>query len=476
MINANDLKSKTTDFNNLWQEIVHDIHYLETFGVKIKSKPNLKGTLTESSFDNLGANFALGYVMCFIASHFCRHCISSKEQCQTEVKEDRALLRTKQRYDDHCQIIQNSEKVDFSMTKGMKIYCKLNDITHFHILDNPSVDIMHDLAEGVIPFLLKNLFVYAFNKSIFDEVELDWMVQYHDYGWLSRRNLPSRVSISKRRVGQSAAQVLCLFKHLPMLLYKYKENENLKLVWPCVTSLLRIVEIVHAYELNDDHLCILNKEISNHLTYTKSAFDTHSRPKHHFMTHYASTVRKMGPLIYLSMMRYEAKHQQIKRLLGEDRNFQNINKTLANKHQKMMWYSKFTYKDDIETAKIEPATATECNHSQLNQDDLRKTKRAFINNYEYMPGLLFIHKSFLYQIKNVLIAEENYILIGKTCKVKNFNTFLNCFEIELDESSIEISVNVNDLSIKKTFEKKIVDQKMYTMAAIIDLKKEDVWK
>lgn len=245
LCNADDLKSKTTDFNNLWQEIVRDINYLETVGIEIDGRPNLKCTLTHLSFDNLGANLSLGYVASFSSSHFCRHCLRSKNQCHTTIEDNLNLLRTKAIYNEQLRIIQNSEQVKYDETQGLKFYCKLNDLLHFHIIDNPTVDIMHDLAEGVVPFLLKKLFLHAFDKKIFTESELNWSTQFYSYGWLRRHEIPSSICLNKRSLGQNAVQSLCLFKHLPMILHEYRENDHLQTLWPCVISLLRILEIVY---------------------------------------------------------------------------------------------------------------------------------------------------------------------------------------------------------------------------------------
>ena len=92
----------------------------------------------------------------------------------------------------------------YDETQGLKFYCKLNDLMHFHILDSPTVDIMHDLAEGVVPFLLKKLLLYAFEKKIFTENELNWMTQFYSYGWLDRHEIPSSICLNKRSLGQNA--------------------------------------------------------------------------------------------------------------------------------------------------------------------------------------------------------------------------------------------------------------------------------
>lgn len=478
LCNANDLKSKTTDFNNLWQKIVFDLKHLEEIGIEIDRRPNLKGTVTHLSFDNLGANFALGFVSSFVATNFCRHCIRPKDECRTAVTDDLTFLRTKELYDMHWQIIQNSEKVDYENTKGMKYYCKLNELSHFHILDNPSADIMHDLAEGVVPFLMKDLFVRAFEKKIFSETQLNWMVQYYDYGWISRRNKPSMINLSKRSLGQNAAQSLCLFRHLPFILHQYRNNSHLKEIWVCVTSLLKVVEIMHSYKLNDKHIQILKIEISTHLSSIKIHFKVHLRPKHHFMLHYPLQIQTMGPIVYLSMYRFESKHQQIKRFIGDNRNFRNINKTLAIKTQQISCNSSFTYTDEIQVSKIELVDISlfeKCQFEFDEQKQIFQVKWLRINDYEYMKNLLFIHEYYLYQIKFILLIANEYVLIGKLCNICEFDTFLNCFEIELNDVSTEISVNVSAITNKKTFELKTVNEKQYIIAATIDSNKEDTW-
>lgn len=314
LCNADDIKSKTTDFNNLWQEIVRDIKYLETVGVEIDGQPNLKCALTHVSFDNLGANQSLGYMASFSSNYYCRHCLLSKEQCQTAIQQDTHLLRTKTIYSEQLRIIENSEKVKYDETQGLKFYCKLNDLSNFHVLDNPTVDIMHDLAEGVVPFLLKNLLGHVINEKVFSENDFNWMTQFYAYGYLHRHDIPSQICTTKRSLGQNAAQSLCLFRHMPMILYEYREKEHLQTVWPSVISLLRIVEIVYSYEATDDLLNILQMEIQKHLASIQNILNEHLRPKHHFMVHYPYICRVMGPLIHLNMMRIEAKHQDIKRL------------------------------------------------------------------------------------------------------------------------------------------------------------------
>lgn len=73
LCNSDDLKTRETDFNNIWQIIVDELLILETKGIEIANGGNLKGTLVQTSFDNLEANIALGFSGSFNSNKYCRH-------------------------------------------------------------------------------------------------------------------------------------------------------------------------------------------------------------------------------------------------------------------------------------------------------------------------------------------------------------------------------------------------------------------
>lgn len=80
--------------------------------------------------------------------------------------------RTKLEYDEQLKMIENSTKIEFKETKGIAMYCALNDLKYFHMLDSMAPDIMHDVNEGAIPFLLKNLFEYVMKHKVCDEKKI----------------------------------------------------------------------------------------------------------------------------------------------------------------------------------------------------------------------------------------------------------------------------------------------------------------
>lgn len=480
--NADDLKSKTTDFNNLWDPIVRDLKFLEKVGIKFDDGTMMKGTLTHLSFDNLGANQALGFVSCFIASHFCRFCLCSRDECQLMTTENPTKIRTKESYASQLKTVENSEKVKYDETKGVKYYCKLSELDFFHIIDNPTVDPMHDIGEGCIPFTLKMLFEYAFHHKIFSEDELNYLVQFHNYGWLSRHKKPSKIMLDKRSLGQTASQSMCLFKNLPFIIWKYREHPKLKLVWRCVTSLLRVIELVESLETSDSQLKIMRIEIRIHLEEVKRCFKELFKPKQHFVEHYPTISTIIGPVDHISMMRFEAKHQQLKQIVNKTKNFIDINKTIAISHQQSLCLKGFTYKDHTETS-LRRVISLELfsKHQNLfenfryTQKNIFEIKYFHFNNYVYRHGLIFIHNSNLFLIETLFSVEKEILLLAQKMDLVGFDDFSNCIKVKEAPSQEVHLIRFEEIENKKTYDKFLAENVIYVIGATVDLNKTNFW-
>lgn len=309
---SDDIKTQETDFNDLWEHIVREIIQLETIGINIDSNTNIKGTIAYLGFDNLGANTSLGFVESF-NSYFCRFCTANRKETQKMIAEDRSKLRTLDNYTSHLEIVAESNKVDFSETKGVKRECALNKLNFFHILKNKTVDVMHDLNEGIIPFLLKHLFQYCITKKVFTEEWLQKRIQFFDFG-ASRKNSPSLLNLKKDNLNQNGSQLICLFRHIGFILHELRENETIKKIWICVQSLQQIIQICYSSEINENHVQALEKEITVYLSSILNVLGLTISPKSHILTHYPEIIREMGPVLHMSMLRYEAKHKSLKNI------------------------------------------------------------------------------------------------------------------------------------------------------------------
>lgn len=261
---SDDIKTEETDFNDLWRLIVNDLKKLEEKGICIDDNKVIKGTAIYIGFDNLGANSSLGFVESFGATNFCRFCTASKKETETMVIQDSKKLRTIEEYESHLKIVSESTKIDFNLTKGVKRPCALNELNFFHSLENKSVDIMHDLNEGAIPFLLQHLFAYCIKKKLVTEASLKKRILFYDFG-IDRKNAPSTLNLKKSNLNQSATQLLCLFRNIGFIFSDFELNEKLDKAWKCIESLQTIVQIAYSTDIHEDDLVSLTNNTSTFL-------------------------------------------------------------------------------------------------------------------------------------------------------------------------------------------------------------------
>lgn len=112
----------------------------------MKSKANLHKTL-------------FGFTESFNSHFYCRICNFSKAKCQSTCVEQTQNTRLERIYNTQIQKLKLNPHLDH--IEGDKSYCPFNDLQYFYIFTNISVDLMHDIPEGVIPFLIKMLFQYC---------------------------------------------------------------------------------------------------------------------------------------------------------------------------------------------------------------------------------------------------------------------------------------------------------------------------
>lgn len=332
-----NLKLEYTSLDNILELIVFEIKSLEENGLNIGNGVNLKGTMISFTFDNLGGNSLYGFVEGFRAKYFCRMCDLSNEECSSAVAEDPSRMRNISEY--NLQLIQlpKSEKKNINI-KGVKKHCLLNSIGNFHIFQNRNVDLMHDVLEGAVPKLLHNLFSYCVDKRILSAKELQDRVRDHNYGISNRCNKPSFLDLDKLNLNQNASQSYCLMINIPFMLIDKKDK--LMEIWICVESLLQIMQICFSDSITDTDLVLLEELVKTHLKNFSKLFKCTLKPKHHFLTHYASVIRSSGPVINNWMMRMEAKHKFFTDHAKRIKNCINVAKSLAVDHQQYLLNSK----------------------------------------------------------------------------------------------------------------------------------------
>lgn len=330
-----NLKADYSSLDNIVEHIVAEIKKIEEVGIVIPDGQVLKGSLICFTFDNLGGNSLFGFVESFKAKHFCRICEATREQCSVSTSELPAEMRQIGDYDDQLRQLQNSTE---KHVKGLKKGCLLNNIHNFHILRNKTVDMMHDVFEGIIPACLRALFNYCIAKNILTDTQIHNRIRDHNYGQLNIRNKPSTISLKQANLNQSASQSYCLMMNTPFILFDLKDR--LSDIWICVESLLGILQIILSDRVTENDLIELEKLIHLHLSKYIELFEMRLIPKQHHLTHYPTIIRAMGPLKNCWMMRMEAKHKFFTDHARKIKSRVNICKSLAEAHQKTVLHWK----------------------------------------------------------------------------------------------------------------------------------------
>ena len=138
-------------------------------------------------------------------------------------------------------------------------------------------------------------------------------------------------------VGGTASEVWTLLRFLLLLLSEANsglldapESEVLR-------GLIVIVQYAVSPVLFESDLVAFEKLVSEWLTPLTCTFvDFVLTPKFHYLLHYASQIRKHGPLRCCWTMRFEGKHQNLKSFLARSKNNRNVCKTIASRHQRFI--------------------------------------------------------------------------------------------------------------------------------------------
>lgn len=475
LCNADDLKSKTTDFNNILELIVSETKYLEETGITLDDGRQLKGTIINLMADNMGFNLALALAG-HSASYFCRICELPKESCQRVTAEILSTYRCSENYQRQLDIIDNSEgKFNLKDTCGVVRYCKLNDLTHFNIFENLSVDIMHDLTEGIIPLVLKNMLECCSNASIFKIDDVKKKIDFYSYPKQFRRNKPSSISLTRQHLGQNSSQMKCLMLNLPFILYQYQNNTAFRKIWICVQQVIRIFQMVHTMRFKKSMVNELRSLISEFLVNVKEIYQIALTPKLHYLTHYATILEKMGSLALMSMIRFEAKHSELKKIAQRTKNFININKTIAISHQESMCMKGNNFKDNFSYSNREKISISflekyvELNSVMLDPNKIFEIRCMKCNSFTFEREKVFSHESLLYKIEIVLELDSVIYFAAQKLDFLGIDDFTQSVKIKFPSEQCLSLIKFDLIEHKKCYPIKSMESKNFVIMDDLEL-------
>lgn len=454
---AQDIKKY--GFSAILEPLVSDLKVLETDGIEVPLfSDRLRGSVVQITGDNLGLHCLFGFVESFSAHYCCRFCLTERKDFQSIFDEDdsRVILRNKDLHHQHCQAIESNPALPH--VYGVKRSCLLDTLQYYDISDNLSVDIMHDILEGVAQYEMKLVLQYL-KKDFISSHEIIARIHSFNYGHTENKNKPPGVRLEEGTdLGLNAIQTWCLARNMPLIFGDLVPRGNK--FWQVFLLLLQIMDIVFSPFLTDGLTVCLKHLVAEHHRLFKSVFPEKALlPKHHFLIHYPRCIRNLGPVLHMWSMRYESKHSFFKK---QKKSFKNITKTLAIKHQNEM-----AYRIGLACRKTEmgPGKMITLDDSQKDREialnmnvdvhsPVLSLKWVHVDGIEYRPDLVICESvemdwPVFCQIKDIIVKDEVFLVCNvlETCY---FDEHFHAFKVSVKNEQWKV-LNVEKLVYHKPF-------------------------
>lgn len=316
--------------------LVQEIQHLEENGITIKTSNGEKTVhfiLGLIVGDNLGLNTVLGFTTAFNHTFFCRFCKASKSLTHKMSEIDRNLIRDYSNYDDDVMA------EDIKLT-GIKEPCLFNSINSFHVTTNFSIDILHDIFEGVCNYNMCHIIKHLIDNKYFSLDSLNDRKHMFNYGSIEIDHISpdiTKAHLDSNHLKMTAREMMSFIHLFPLMVGDLVPEDDH--VWLFMLTFFEIIEILISSEISCnlvERLKFLIKQ--HHQNYVRFFGDT-LKPKHHFMLHYIEIILQSGPPRFYWTFRYEAKHKEFKAYARSTTSRKNVCVSIAKKYQ--MKYARF---------------------------------------------------------------------------------------------------------------------------------------
>jgi len=313
--------SKIFPKEQIYSYIIKELIILETEGIQliVNSKSiQVYIKLALIIGDNLGLHNILGFVESFSADICCRFCKIPKNISRKLCTEDVSALRDKINYE------EDIAKNNVSIT-GIKEICAFNILESFHAVENYSVDIMHDLLEGVCRYeIIYILHYFIVQRQYFTLNTLNWRLKFFNFDFMSSRPPTiSTLQLLKKSIKMSASEMLSFVLNAGLIFGDLIIDMNDK-YWGLFILLQKILVITLQFSVTESTADLLESLIEEHHTLYIYLFGETLKHKHQLMLHYPRIMKIVGPLRSLWSMRFEAKHRPLKQYANVTANRINI--------------------------------------------------------------------------------------------------------------------------------------------------------
>ncbi|XP_066583473.1 LOW QUALITY PROTEIN: uncharacterized protein [Prorops nasuta] len=273
--------------------------------------------------ENLGINSIFGFTSSFSRTVWCRICYAKTDVMQTLVGENESLLRTATKYKEDVQIMRFCDS-------GIKEDCIFNVVKDFDVIENSSVDVMHDVYEGVCNYVIAEILLkLVVEDKILNLDYINYRMRSLDFSFESS-NLPPPISLdylkNNRKLKMSASESLFFARYFGVILGGVLDYDNV--YWKLYKKLRALIHFLTAPSLTYSHILQIETLISELNDMYIQLFGN-LKPKFHLLIHYPKQILTNGPVSKFSSMRFESYHRIIKLILSHSFSHQQILKSIS---------------------------------------------------------------------------------------------------------------------------------------------------
>ncbi|XP_064470269.1 uncharacterized protein LOC135385020 [Ornithodoros turicata] len=334
---ARDKLAERYGLDRILEPLVKDVTELETEGIVVNSI-RYTGSVLCLSGDNLSSHRVGGFATSFSHGRVCRFCMALHYELSAKHKEQHFHMRSPESHAYHLDMLERG--LPALSLYGVKRPCAL-PLHGFDPTEHLPPDVMHDVHEGILPFLLKHVLSKLVSDKYFSLETLNASIEKFGYDPCDVKNKPESIHptvlTGKGSLKGSASQKFCLFRNIALYVGEFIPQENR--FWRLYTMFREVVDLIMCRDLPLDHVPYLHRRIEFFRQEFQTLFpDVRVPCKMHYILHYPTYIYKYGPLIQLWSMRFEGKHQYFKDMARKLKNFKNIAFSMAQRHQLYQMY------------------------------------------------------------------------------------------------------------------------------------------
>jgi hypothetical protein len=322
-------------YDAVLKPLISDLQKLEQ-GVVIDGYDSpVKAGLALWIADNLGAHEIAGLSKSFSSGNICRTCIIT----YAELKQGRIHAESSEAgaYPSLDQSKYDAALLSEDTRYGVQKACSLNILGSFHCAGQCPPCSAHDILEGVAAYdLHAYIKILVTEKKLFTLERLNQVIKDFGYTKYNRKDIPPPIVLkNKIKIGMSAGQMRVLLRYIGMVL-ECLNCDSSDRVCRQIILLTEIFAYAASPRLHRLEIEEMEVDIYRYLDNAQEILGkTCLKPKHHFLAHYSENYIQFGPLNNVSSLRYESKHRFAKDTVHKAKNFKNVLKLLAVRHQRL---------------------------------------------------------------------------------------------------------------------------------------------